>query len=178
MHATKISCTYSVKRTTLTRKRYVVNFTNSGKIGNTLTRNMTLIYNEQVIILFFKRNFHLMFMLARNWQQTRLRGKLWYFTSITQVNIVVIIVGWCHLVDWKHFSENPRELSVPILQGYHVWSESNVIAFRARKLYTIIKGIIYLKKGWSILEIWHQFLPKGFMTCLRSESLQHSSHVP
>lgn len=52
MHATKISCTYLVKRSTLTRKRYVVNFTNSGKMGNTLTRNMTLIYNELVVLFF------------------------------------------------------------------------------------------------------------------------------
>lgn len=176
MHATKISCTYLVKRSTLTRKRYVVNFTNSGKMGNTLTRNMTLIYNELVVLFFqMKLSLNVCEKLTTN---SFTRHVVIFHKHHTSQYLVVIIVGWCHLVDWKHFSENPRELSVPILQGYHVWSESNVIAFRARKLYTIIKGIIYLKKGWSILEIWHQFLPKGFMTCLRSESLQHSSHVP
>lgn len=176
MHATKISCTYLVKRSTLTRKRYVVNFTNSGKMGNTLTRNMTLIYNELVVLFFqMKLSLNVCEKLTTN---SFTRQVVIFHKHHTSQYLVVIIVGWCHLVDWKHFSENSRELSVPILQGYHVWSESNVIAFRARKLYTIIKGIIYLKKGWSILEIWHQFLPKGFMTCLRSESLQHSSHVP
>lgn len=65
----------------------------------------------------------------------------------TRQYLAVVIVWMMSLVDWKHFAEDSRELSVPELQGYHAWSDSYVIAFRTRKPYTIIMGIINLKKG-------------------------------
>lgn len=65
----------------------------------------------------------------------------------TRQSLAVVILWMMSLVDWKHFAENSRELSVPELQGYHAWSDSYVIAFRTRKPYTIIMGIIKLKKG-------------------------------